>query len=78
MINEAKVLRVLVNEYLSSTAGSELLFLNKFVRMTGGHFVTVISLDDNEIIMTKCPSITIAIFFKVDLKVINNNSVTMK
>ena len=26
--------------------------------MIGGYFVTVISLDDNELIMTKCPSVT--------------------
>ena len=47
MINEAKALRALVNEYLSSTAGSKLLLSNKLAWMTGGHFVTVISLDDN-------------------------------
>ena len=55
---EANTLWALVKEYLSSTTGSELLLLNKFVRMTGGHFVTVISLDDDELIMTKYSLVT--------------------
>ena len=76
VIDEAKALRALVNEYLSSTVVSELFLLNKFVWITGGHFVTVISLDDNELIMTKFPPVTNIIIFKVDMKVNNNNGVT--
>ena len=78
MINEGKVLRTLVNEYISSTTGSELLLLNKFVRMIGGHFFTVICLDDNELIMTKCLPVTDKFRFNSDMKVNNNNGVTMK
>ena len=68
MICEAKVLRALVNEYLSSATGSELLLLNKFVWITGGHFVTVISLDDNELVIMNGPAITSINNFKVDMK----------
>ena len=78
MINEANALRALVNQYLSSMVSSEMSLLNKFVRMTGGHFVTVISLDDNEPIMTKYSPVTNTIFFKVDMKVNNTNGVSMK
>jgi len=78
VINEAKTLRALVNEFVSSTGGSELSFLNKFVRMTGGHFVTVISLDNNELVMIKYAPVTNTILLKVDMKVDNNNGVTMK
>ena len=78
MINEANVLRTLVNEYVSSTVGSEILLLNKSVRMTAGHFVTVISLDDKELIMTKCPPVIYTIIFNLDMKVNNNNGVMMK
>ena len=35
---------------------------------TGGNFVTVISLDDNELFMTKYPLITDTIIFNVDMK----------
>ena len=78
VINKANVLRALVNEYLSSTVGSEMFLLNKFVRMTGGHFVTVISLDDNELFMTQYPPVTNTIISNVDMKVNNNNGVSMK
>ena len=43
MISDAKALRALVNEYLSSTTGSEMLLLNKVVQTIGRHLVTVIS-----------------------------------
>ena len=78
VINEANVLRALVNEYLSSTIGCELFLLNKFVRMAGGHVVTVISLDDNELIITKYPPVTNTIIFKVDMKANNNNGVSIE
>ena len=57
---------------------SELLPLNKFVRITGAPFVTVISSDDNELIMKTYPLVTNTIILKVDRKVNNNNGVTMK
>ena len=78
MINDTNAFRALVNDYLSSTIGSVLILWNKFVRMNGGYFVTVASLDDNELFMTKCPPVTDTIIFQVDMKVNNNNSVTMK
>ena len=68
VINNANALRSLVNEYALSTVGSELFLLNKFVRMSGGYFVTVISLDDNELFMTKCPPDTDIILFNIDMK----------
>ena len=68
MINKDNALQAFVNEYLSSAVGSEMFLLNKFVRMTGGHFVTVISLDDNELFIIKCPSVTNKIMFNVDMK----------
>ena len=46
--------------------------------MNGGHFVTVTSLDNNELFMTKCLPVTDTIIFKVDMKVNNNNGVTIK
>ena len=78
MINDTKALQALVNEYLSSKVGSEMFLWNKFVRMNGGYFVTVTSLDNNELFMTKCPPVTNTIIFKVHMKVNNNNDVTMK
>ena len=78
VINEANTLRDLVNEYLSFTVGSEIFLLNKFVRMTGGCFVTVISLVDNELFMTKYPPVSNTIIFNIDMKVNNNNGVWMK
>ena len=68
MINEANALRTLVYEYLSPTVDSELFLLNKVVRIPVGLFVTVISSDDNELLMTKSPAITDIIIFKVDMK----------
>ena len=78
MINDTKALQALVNEYLSSKVGSEMFLWNKFVRMNGGHFVTVTSLDNNELFMTKCPPVTNIIIFKVEMKVNNNKSITIK
>ena len=48
-----KVLRFLVNECLLYTIGSGLLLLNNIIRTIGGHFVTVVSLDDNQLLITK-------------------------
>ena len=78
VINNTKALWALVTEYLSSTVDSEMFLLNKFVRVTGGHFVTLTSLDNNELFIAKCPPVTDRIIFNVDMKVNNNNSVTMK
>ena len=78
VINDTNALRALVNEYLSSTVGSEMFLWNKYVRVNGGHFVTVTSLDNNKLFMKKCPPVTDRIIFNVDMKVINNNGVTMK
>ena len=74
MINDTNALRVLVNEYLSLTVGSEIFLWNKCVRVNRGHFVTVTSLD-NKTIHDK---ITDRIILNVDMKVNNNNGVTMK
>ena len=74
VINDTKALRALVNEYLSSTVDSEIFLLNKFVRVSGGHFVIVTSLDNNELFITKCPPVTNIIIMKVN----NNNVVTRK
>ena len=68
MISDAKVLRVLVNEYLSLTTGSELLLLHTLVQIIGRYLVTDISLDDNELFMTKCPPGTDTILFIIDMK----------
>ena len=65
VIREAKILRALVNEYLSSTTRSELLLLNKFVCW---HLVTVISLSNDELLMTKYWLITNIILFNIDTK----------
>ena len=78
VINDTNALRALVNEYLSSTVGSEMFLWNKFVRVNGGHFVTVTSLDNNKLFITKYPPVTDRIIFNVDMKVNNNNGVTMK
>ena len=67
LINEANILRALVNDHLSPMVDSELFLLNKFVRMTIEPFTTVISLDDNEILMTKSPTVTDTTIFKVDM-----------
>ena len=77
-INDTKALRVLVNEYLSTTVGTEIFLLNKFVRVNGEHFVIVTYLDNDELFMTKCPPVTDRIIFEVDIKVNNNNGVTKK
>ena len=69
VINEANASGSLVNEYLSPTVDSELFLLNKFVRMPVRLFVTEISSDDNELLMTKSPTVADTIIFKVDMKV---------
>ena len=68
VINEANALRTLVYEYLSPTVDSEIFLLNKFERMPVGLFVTVISLYDNELLMTKIPAVAGTIILKVDMK----------
>ena len=68
MISEAKVLWALVNEYLSSTAGSEVLLYNKFVRTIGRHLLTFTSLGSNELLKKKYRSITNTIVFNIDTK----------
>ena len=68
MINEANVSRSLANEYLSPTVVSELFLLKTIVRMTVELFVIVISLDDNELLMTKSSTVTDKIIFIVDMK----------
>ena len=78
VINDTKALLTLVNEYLSSTVDSEMFLLNKFVRVNRGHFVTVTCLDNNKLFMTKCQPVIDRIIFKVDMKVNNNNGMTMK
>ena len=62
LINDTNALRARVNEYLPSTVGSEMFLWNKVVRVNGGHFVTVTSLDNNELFMTKCPLVTVRVF----------------
>ena len=78
VINDTNALRALANEYLSSTVGSEMFLWKKIVRVNGGHLVTVTSLDNNELFMTKFPPVTDKIIFNVDMKVNNNNGMTMK
>ena len=78
VINDTNALRALVNEYLSSMVGSEMFLWNKFVRVNGGHFVTVTSLVNNELFMTKFPPVTDRTVFNVYMKVNNNNGMKMK
>ena len=68
MTNEANVLWALINEHLSPKVDSELFLLNKFARMPVGLFVTLIYLDDNELLIAKSPAISDTIIFKVDMK----------
>ena len=49
VISDAKALRALVKEYLPSTIGSGMLLCLNFVRTKRGHFVTVSSLDYDEL-----------------------------
>ena len=77
-ISDTNALQALVKEYLSPTIGCGMLLCHNFVRTKRGHFVTVSSLDDNELFMTKCPYFSERIIFKVEMKVNNNNGVTMK
>ena len=78
VISDTNASRALVKEYLSSTIGSEILLCLNFVRTKRRHFVTVSSLDDNELLMIKHRYFNGRIIFKVDMKVNNNNGVTMK
>ena len=78
VISDTNALRALVKEYLSSTIGSGMLLCLNFVRTNRWHFVTVSSLDDNELFMTKCRYFNGIIVLNVDMKVNNNNGVTMK
>jgi len=78
VISDTNALRALVKEYLSSMIGSGMLLCLNFVRTKRRHFVTVSSLDDNKLFMTKCRYFNGRIIFKVDMKVNNNNGVTMK
>ena len=78
VINNTKALWALVTEYLSSTVDSEMFLWTKFVRVNGGHFVTVTSFVNNELSMATYPPVTVRIIFKVHMKVNNNNGVTMK
>ena len=64
MISDTNALRTLVKEYLSSTIGSGMLLGLNFVRTKQRHFVTVSSLDDNELFMTKCRYLTEKKYFK--------------
>ena len=67
-ISKANVLRALVNEYLSPTVDNEIFLFNNFeLRFTEPTF-TVISLDDNELVMMNSPAITSRIIFNVDVK----------
>ena len=70
VINEVSALQALVNEYLSPMVDSELFLLKKFVLIPVSPFVIVISLDENELLMTKSLAVTDTIVFKVDMKLI--------
>ena len=69
VISDTNALRTLVKEYLSSTIGSEMLLCLNFVRTKWGHFVTVSSLDDDELFMTEYPYFSDRIIFKVEMMV---------
>ena len=69
VISATNTLRALVKEYLSSTKGSDMLLCLNFVRTKWGHFVTVSSLDDDELFMSECPYFSDRIFFKVEMMV---------
>ena len=58
----------LVNEYLSPTVDSEMFLFNKFELRFAGPLFTVLSLDDNELVIVNGPSITSGIIFNVDMK----------
>ena len=44
-------------------SGSEILFLNEIVSVIDGHYATVLSSENNELIIPKYPSITVTLFF---------------
>ena len=67
-INKANALRALVNEYLSPTVDSEMFLFNKFELRFAGPLLTVLSLDNNELVMINGPAITSRIIFNVDVK----------
>ena len=77
-ISDTNAFRALVKDNLPSTGGSGLFLWNKFVRTKRRHFITVLSLDDNELFMTKFRYFNYRIIFKVEMKVNNNKSITMK
>ena len=58
MISEAKLFRVLVREYLPPTIGSELLLSYKLVWVIGRHFITQVSLEYNNRMISKYRPIT--------------------
>ena len=66
-MNKANALRALVNEYLSPTVDSEMFLFNKFELRFAGPLLTVLSLDNNELVMINVPSITSRIVFNVDM-----------
>ena len=78
VISAIDAFRALVKEYLSSTIGIGMLLCLNLVRTKWRLFVTVSSLDDNELFMTNFRYFNDRIIFKVDMKVNNNNSVTVK
>ena len=67
-MNKANALRALVNEYFSPTVDSEMFLFNKFELRSAGPTFTVISLDDNELVIMNGPAITSINNFKVDMK----------
>ena len=78
MISGTNAFRALVKEYLLSTIGSGMLFCLNLVRTKRRLSVTVSSLDDNELFMTKCRYFNDRIIFKADMKVNKNKGVTMR
>ena len=68
IINDTNAFRALVNEYLSSTGGSGLFLWNKLVQTKRRHFITVSSLNDSELLMTKCRHFKGRIIFNIVMK----------
>ena len=78
VISDTNALLTLAKEYLLSTIGSGMLLYLNFVRTNWRYFVTVLSLDDNELFREKGRYFNGRIIFKVDMKVDNNTGVTVK
>ena len=57
-ISKANALRALVNEQLSHTVDSEMFLFNKFELRFAGPLLTILSLDNNELVMINGPVIT--------------------